>query len=219
MPAAVIQYAEASDDECPNAGGNGESRCYATKGYTPDDNRPSVSVDIVVGDISVTNGFLQNALWSVLSDDRFIEAGFPDHSSNSEKIVCDDNGMPKKSATIDFSDGHRLNMYSYALGNGTYWKIGAERHNSGTEKSCTTMSPAETHMRYFLVGSEVTRPDSPDYEHEWDDLEINYQDVDSGDFSNVWITLEGTDYEVEECGSGDERYRHIQTGKGDLSQC
>ena len=53
----------------------------------------------------------------------------------------------------------------------------------------------------------------------WNDLEINYSNVVSSQFSSTWITEEGTGYDVEECGSGNELDRHIQTGKGNLSSC
>ena len=219
IPAAVMQYVEATNDECPESGQNSENRCYAVKSYIPEDDLPSVNVDIVADDVSISSGFLQNALWSHLSDSRFIEAGFLVQSSNSEKIVCGENGNIDRAATISFSDGHRFNAYVYKLNNGTYWKIGIEHHNSDTEKSCTTMSPLGTHVEKFRIGSEARYSNSPNYEHDWDDLEINYQDVDADDFSSTWITQIGPDYDVEECGSGNEQYRHIQTGKGDLSSC
>ena len=218
IPTAVMQYVEASNDECPDGGMNGEHRCYAVKNYIPDGRPTSVNVDIVADDISVT-GFIQNALWSHLSDNRFIEAGFIEMSSNSEKIVCGEEGNIDEATAISFSDGHRFNAYVYDLRNGVSWKIGIEHRNSNTEEACTTVHPYGTYMKKFRIGSEASRPDTFDYEHEWDDLEIDHQDVDSDDFSSVWLTEDGPDYKVEECGSGDERYGHIQTGKGDISTC
>lgn len=93
------------------------------------------------------------------------------------------------------------------------------------------------------MAAEASQPDNPNYEHEWNDLEIDYQGISWDDFSNVWVSEYGPGYDVEECGSGggqygriqtdrcltvgdylspgpgDERYRHIQTGKGDISTC
>lgn len=165
IPAAVMQYAEASDDEsCP-------------------------------------------------------AAGFLDQSSNSEKIVCGENENLGRSANVDFSDNDRFNVYAHALSNGAVWTIEIEHHDSDTEKSCTTTIPAGTCMKKLLIGSETSRPHNPDYEHEWDDLEIGHQDVGSDVSVSVWIDEEGSGYDVEECGSGDERYRYNQTSKGDISQC
>ena len=217
IPAAVMQYVEASDDECPPR--DNENRCYATKNYIPDDSPTSVNVDIVMEDISVSGGFIQNALWVHLSDNRFIEAGFLEQSSNSEKIVCGKNGDIDRAKRISFSDGDRFNEYAYDLRNGISWKVGIEHRNSNTEQACTSVHPSGTYMAKFRIGSEAAQPDTPDYEHDWNDLEIDFQDVDSDDFSSVWLTEEGPDYDVVECGSGDEQYRHIKAGKGDISTC
>ena len=218
--AFVMQHADAAGTKsCPLAGQNNESRCYATKTYIPNSMPSSVSVDVAADDISVMRGFLQNALWSFLSDDRFIEAGFLDQSSDSEKIVCGEHGNIDESSTINFSDGHKFNVYVYELRDGVFWKIGIKHINSGMEKSCVTMSPMNTYMIRFIIGSEASRPDNPNYEHEWDDLKINYQNAGSGSFSSVWIAEYGPDYDVEECGSGERQYRNIQTGKGDISPC
>ena len=244
IPAAVMQHTEASSSwSRPAVDMNSENHCYATKNYVPDDKPSSVSVDVVVDDVSVTSGFLQNALWSSLSDGRFIETGFLDQPHDSEKIVCGENGGIDRSASISFSDGHVFNAYVYELHNGMVWKTGIEHSNSSAEKSCTVTSPAGTHMEKFRIGSEASQPSNPNYEHEWNDLEIDYQGISWDDFSNVWVSEYGPGYDVEECsggggqyrhiqtdryltvgdylphGPGDERYRHIQTGKGDISVC
>lgn len=152
-------------------------------------------------------------------DESCPAAGFLDQSSNGEKIVCGENGGVDRSANIDFPDGHRFNAYAHALSNGAVWMIGMEHRDSNPEKLCTTAFLDGTYVRRFQIGSLTSRPDSPDYEHEWNDLVVDHQDVGPDDFSSVWITRKGSNYDVEECGSGDEWYGHIQTGKGDVSQC
>ena len=51
------------------------------------------------------------------------------------------------------------------------------------------------------------------------DLEINYHNALSSHFSATLIREEGSGYEMEECGSGNEKYRHIHTGRRNISQC
>ena len=199
LPIIMTQHTEgSSSNSCPAAGFHGENRCYAVKKYLPDGKPLSINVDIIADDISVTSGFLQNSLWSHLSDMRFVESGFSDQSSDSEKILCGENGFVNGSAIIKFSDGHKFNTYVYSLRDGMIWKIGTKHYHSNTEKFCTAMSPSGTYVEKLVIGSEATRSNNPDYEHEWDDLEINRQDAGSDDFTFVWVNEYGPGYKVKD---------------------
>ena len=220
IPITMGQSVDSSNTTtCPPAGLNGENRCYATKTYFSKTPPSSVNVDVTSDDVSVSSGFLQNALWTWLSNSRLVEAGFLDQSSNSEKIVCGEDGWISDASHVGFSDGHIFNIYSLGLANGAVWKTGIKHFYSNAEEYCTVSNPSGTYLVKFIIGSEASRPNNPNYEHEWDDLEIDYSNAASSHFSGTLIAEEGSGYDVESCGSGNEQYRHIKTGKGDMSSC
>ena len=213
---------------CPNAGLFGEDRCYAVKEFKLDVEPLNVSVDLIADDVSVGfgEGTLQNSLWTALSEGRFIEAGLQDQSSNSEKILCGQEGdIDEWDDTIAFTDGDDFNLYSIELSSGLLWKTGIKFFdpNNGSdpdpEESCTTSSPSGTYMEQILIGSEATRTGAQDYEHEWHDFEIDYSDVVVSDFWDTDLEEEGAGWEIEECGSGITNDRNFQTGKGDATAC
>lgn len=218
IPITMPQYAYA--DDCSSTGFFGEDRCYAVNTYEPTDAPDSVNVDITVDDVNLGfgDGTLQNSLWTILTNERFVEAGFQDQSSDSEKVVCGEGGWIDDFESIDMDDGDNFNAYSLDLGS-YIWKTGIDHIDSSTEVACTESMPSGTEWTDFYIGSESTKTSPPDYEHDWDDLEIDYTRVVSSDFNSVTPVEIGTDFDVEACGSGDEEYYHIQTGKGDISSC
>ena len=226
IPIAMSQSVEAADS-CPSAGTNGEVRCYATKTYYLKSTvQPlNVNTDVYADDISMgwQSGFIQNAVWTYLSDGRFIEAGFIDQSgTNGERMVCGTGGGTSNFMYRSFGDNDQFNTYSIELSSGAVFKTGIKHMSSGDETSCSFTSPPSTypHMTAFVLGTEASSPDTSDFEHDWQDLEIDYSDVVSTQFSGTpWIKEAGTDYDVENCGSGNEQYRHIHTGKRNLSSC
>ncbi len=221
VSAVLNQSAEAT--ECPYVGQFGESRCYAVKNYDLSVQPSSVNVDLTADDIAVGfgEGTLQNSLWTFLTDGRFIETGLQDQSSNNEKVLCGDGGGISNWQTIDFTDGSTFNAYSLKLSSGLLWKTGIKwtNHSPTVEPYCNTSSPSGTNMVQFMIGSEATRTEVGNYEHDWADLEIDYNDVVSTQFSDTDLYEYGTGWDVEECGTGNTQYRHIQTGKGDLTSC
>ena len=225
VPTIMSQSIYAAD--CTGTGFYEEDRCYAVKEFYLDVEPLNVNVDLIADDTALGfgDGTLQNSLWTFLSDARFIESGLQDQSSNSEKIICGDQGGITNSDSIAFTYGDDFNLYSIELSSGLSWKTGIKFFdpNNGSdpdpEEHCTTSSPSGTYMNKISIGSEATKTAPPDYEFEWDDFEIDYSNVVASDFTTHDIEVAGTGWEVEECGTGITHERNFQTGKGDLTSC
>lgn len=223
VPLLGTQLAFAAD--CTGTGYNDEDRCYAVKEFFLDVEPLTVNVDLMADDVNVQwgEGTLQNSLWTFISDGRFVESGLQDQSSNNEKILCGyEGGITNFDDTINFSDDDDFNLYSIELSSGLFFKTGIRFLNGASpepEEYCTLGFPSGSYMTKIGIGSEAMDTSAQDYEHEWDDFEIDYSDVVASDFTNTDIKEEGTGWEVEECGSGITNDRNFQTGKGDATSC
>lgn len=211
VPTAASQLVEATHS-CPDAGIGGVERCYATKKYVLDDEPIAVSADVVGNDVSVSTGFLQNSLWTHFTNSRFIESGFQDTPSNNEKLVCGLDGGIDDFDDFDF-DGSSdpFELYGYDLAD-TTWKAGIV-HNSSLTLNCILTVPSGSNIIEFQIGSEASKYHNPDFDHEWDSVQLDYSDIVAADVTSLFY-VEATGFDVVDCGSGNEPYQHIVTGQG-----
>ncbi len=134
----------------------------------------------------------------------------------AECIIAAQHGGISDNETFNFSGSDDpFDVYTYDLGS-TTWKTGIV-HDGSLTLNCIETVPSGSDIIRFKIGSEATRPSNPDYEHEWDNVELDYTDIVAADVSSLYVVEEGTGYAVEDCGSGNEPYQHTKTGKGTSS--
>lgn len=205
---------------CPNAGANGESRCYATDTYSVFPTQPVIqglSGYNTVYNTAVVTGAVVDSNWVIFSDFTFVEVAWIDQKDTlsgpvSPKYTCGKNGAPVTPfgnptpgtfTKFEISDVDNDNKWIAKIGSTSY------------PTQCTfTMIPDS---RTVKTGYEIWLVDTTPVTNN----DHNLYQVHSG----TWKYWQGSPvgghgsttapgFFVKYCGTGAEQYYHHIHGKG-----
>lgn len=200
---------------CTDTGADGSPRCYATANYSPKSSPWNIYGFYsfsTFSDDNVPDGFLQDAVWVIFDNGDFLEGGMFDGDSGSPKFVVAINGVTSGTSTHSPSNNVQYELGVYDDNQDGTWTM-----KSDSLTKTKYMGAAEAYAA--KVGTEATHTNAPDNTTDHDFMYMHWNGnwvlLSSSNVNQGWT--ESTGWDMYPCGSGNESYYHVNTGKGTQS--
>lgn len=215
LPFSQIPIADATS-LCTTLGADNSPRCYATANYSP---KIALYSDIdgfygymEFSNDSIPNGFMQDAVWVIFSNGDILEAGMFDPNEGSPSFVNAYNGVTSGTSGTPI-DGNRYVVGVYDSNQDSIWKM-----HSHTQTSYRSMGNVDAYTA--KVGVEATHTNAPNNTTDTNNMRMHHNGswkiLSTSNVYQGW-TERGAGWDLDQCGSGNERMYHINAGKGTQS--